>query len=140
MRQTFPSIFKDHQLRRLWAYKYESRQKGTNVHADDSAVNVNFWITPDSANLDSNHGGLVIYHTAAPRDWAYNVNYTGSDTEHIWRYLEENNSKKTVIPYAENRAAIFDGSLFHESDTIKFKPGYENRRTNVTMLFGKRLN
>ena len=37
-----------------------------------------------------------------------------------------------------NRAVIFNSNLFHETDKIDFKDGYENRRINVTMLFGKR--
>ena len=28
--------------------------------------------------------------------------------------------------------------LFHETDRITFKEGYTNRRTNITMLYGKR--
>ena len=42
------------------------------------------------------------------------------------------------VPYRENRAVIFDSDLFHRTDTLRFKPGYENRRINVTMLFGRR--
>ena len=28
--------------------------------------------------------------------------------------------------------------LFHETDRFHFKPGYKNRRINITLLFGKR--
>jgi len=42
------------------------------------------------------------------------------------------------VPYRANRAVIFDSDLFHETDVIRFKPGYENRRINVTLLFGRR--
>ena len=45
LRQTFPDIFKNHQLNQLWAFKYDSRYAGIEVHADFAAVNVNFWIT-----------------------------------------------------------------------------------------------
>jgi hypothetical protein len=34
---------------------------------------------------------------------------------------------------------IFDSNLFHESDAVRFRPGYENHRINVTMLFGQRV-
>ena len=108
------------------------------MHADDAAVNVNFWVTPNSANLDPDSGGLVLYHKAAPEDWPYDVNYTGDDTDHIEKYLEGQKSRKTIVPYAENRAIIFNSSLFHETDTIRFKPGYENRRISITLLFGQR--
>ena len=40
--------------------------------------------------------------------------------------------------YAACGAVVFDSDLFHETDTIHFKPGYENRRINVTLLFGRR--
>ena len=43
-----------------------------------------------------------------------------------------------VVPYAENRVVLFNSDLFHETDTLEFKTGYENRRINVTMLFGNR--
>jgi hypothetical protein len=33
---------------------------------------------------------------------------------------------------------IFDSDLFHETDAIHFRDGYENRRINVTMLYGRR--
>ena len=43
-----------------------------------------------------------------------------------------------TIPYRGNRAVLFHSNLFHKSDTVRFKEGFENRRMNVTMLFGKR--
>ena len=140
LRLTFPDIFRGHLLTQLWAYKYDSRQTGIRVHADFAAVNVNFWITPDSANLNSSNGGLIVYKEKAPLDWSFNL--YNSDTEEgssrIQNFIAEHDSKKMVVPYAENRAVIFNSSLFHETDVFEFKPGYENRRINVTMLFGHR--
>ena len=37
-----------------------------------------------------------------------------------------------------NRAVIFDSELFHQTDKIRFKEGYEARRINVTFLYGER--
>jgi hypothetical protein len=34
-------------------------------------VNVNFWITPDDANLDPERGGLIVWDVAAPLDWDF---------------------------------------------------------------------
>jgi hypothetical protein len=42
------------------------------------------------------------------------------------------------VPYRGNRGVIFNSELFHKSDSIRFKDGYENRRINVTMLYGER--
>ena len=33
---------------------------------------------------------------------------------------------------------MFDSSLFHETDDFDFRPGYTNRRINLTMLWGTR--
>ena len=47
-------------------------------------------------------------------------------------------SGKMLVPYNENRVVLFNSDLFHETDRLEFKPGYENRRINITMLFGNR--
>ena len=143
MRTTFPKIFKNHPLKQLWAYKYDSRAykndsplTGINAHADYAAVNVNFWVTPKAANLNYLSGGLVVYNTVAPLEWDSKT--FNNDTEKILEHLEDNNNEKSVIPYNENRIVIFNSNLIHETDKFEFKEGYENRRINVTMLFGER--
>ena len=137
LRLRFPGIFKDHRLRLMWAYKYDSRQSGIRIHADAAAVNVNFWITPDTANLDSASGGLVVWDKEAPRDWDF-LKFN-RDQETILRFLAESGARPVTIPYRENRAVIFNSDLFHRTDSFRFREGYENRRINVTMLFGDRL-
>jgi len=59
--------------RHLWAYKYDERYTGINVHADEAAVNLNFWVTPEDANLDKESGGLVIYTKKPPADWTFDM-------------------------------------------------------------------
>ena len=143
LRKKFPKIFKNHHLTQFWAYKYDSRAseknnsyKGIQVHADDAAINVNFWITPNSANLDPSSGGLVVYNTEAPLEWGFN-RYNKNEQK-IREEILKSNQKKTIVPHNENRAVIFNSNLFHETENIKFKAGYENRRINVTLLFGRR--
>lgn len=136
MRTTFPKIFKNHPLKQLWAFKYDSRFTGIKAHADFAAVNVNFWVTPNAANLNSLSGGLVVYHTEAPLEWEFKT--FNSNQEKILEYLEDNNEEKSVIPYSENRVVLFNSNLFHETDKFEFKEGYKNQRINVTMLFGER--
>ena len=136
LRQTFPDIFKHHPLNQLWAYKYDSQLTGINVHADFAAINVNFWITPDSANRNPTNGGLIVHKKEAPLDWSFKV--YNRDTKRIREFLTEHDSGKMVVPYAENRVVLFNSDLFHETDRLEFKPGYENRRINITMLFGNR--
>jgi Tfp pilus assembly protein PilF len=137
MRASYPGIIEDHPLLQFWAFKYDSELKGIRVHADFAAVNVNFWITPDEANLDSDHGGLVVWDKAAPADWNF-AKYNGAEAD-IRAFLTRSGAKAIRVPYRANRAVIFDSDLFHETDTIRFKSGYENRRINVTLLFGRRM-
>ncbi|HET7085160.1 MAG TPA: tetratricopeptide repeat protein [Rhizomicrobium sp.] len=136
LRAAYPAVIGGHPLLHFWAFKYDSSLRGTGVHADFAAVNVNFWITPDDANLDPDHGGLVVWDAAAPLDWDF-AKYNAADGD-IRAFLEQEKARPVIVPYRANRAVVFDSDLFHETDTIHFKPGYENRRINVTLLFGHR--
>ena len=42
------------------------------------------------------------------------------------------------MPHRQNRVVIFNSDLFHRTDDIRFRDGFENRRINVTMLYGTR--
>ena len=136
LRATYPAIIEDYPLLHFWAFKYDSSLHGIKKHADFAAVNVNFWITPDDANLDPDHGGLVVWDVAAPLDWDF-AKYNAAEDD-ILSFLTREKAKPITIPYRANRAVIFDSDLFHETDVIRFKPGYDNRRINVTLLFGRR--
>ncbi len=136
-RAAFADICGNHALKYLWAFKYDSTVDGVAIHADDAAVNVNFWITPDEANLDPERGGLVVWDVAAPLDWDYS-RYNG-DLAATRDFLKRSNAKPVTIPYRCNRAVIFDSDLFHETDAVRFKEGYLNRRINVTFLYGDRV-
>ncbi|MBC92142.1 MAG: hypothetical protein CMM38_00695 [Rhodospirillaceae bacterium] len=138
LRKVFPKIIKDHPLVQMWAYKYDSQLKGINNHADIAAVNVNFWITPDVANTNPKSGGIIIHKAEAPLDW--NFNSFNRDEEQIKKFLNQNQSGNIKVPYAENRMVLFNSNLIHKTDNIAFKTGYENRRINITMLFGNRVN
>ena len=131
-----PGIFGPHRLEQLWAYKYDSRLQGIATHADFAAVNVNFWVTPDEANRDPASGGLMVHKAHAPSDWAFRT--YNADSARMARFLEEAGDEPVTVPYRRNRVVIFDSDLFHRTDDLDFRPGYENRRINVTMLFGNR--
>ena len=59
LRSKIPKILGDYKLTQAWAYKYVEDMDGINVHADDAAVNLNVWITPDDANLNPDDGGCT---------------------------------------------------------------------------------
>jgi len=63
-----PRIMKGHELKYMWAYKYDSEwESGIRLHADQAAVNVNLWVSLDGADLEVEGfgGGLVVF-TAKP--------------------------------------------------------------------------
>lgn len=140
LRTCLPGIFKDHPLIQMWAFKYDSRLQGIQMHADVAAVNMNFWITLDDANLDAESGGLVIWDKKAPASWAFSdFNTAEADRQQrVLDFLAGANANRITVPYKANRAVLFNSDLFHCTDTIHFKEGYENRRINITLLFGHR--
>lgn len=140
LKQRLPRIFGPHRLEQLWGFKYDARvQKGINVHADFARVNLNFWITPDAANLDPESGGLLVYDAPAPPDWHFRKYNDDASEPDIYAFLRQNNAGRMKVPYRCNRAVLFNSTLFHETDAIHFREGYENRRINITYLFGRGL-
>ncbi|WP_341716381.1 hypothetical protein QQG74_20480 [Micromonospora sp. FIMYZ51] len=124
-------------LRQMWGFKCGPELPAdATTHADFAAVNVNFWITPDHANLHGTSGGLVVHDIDAPLSWDFDT-YNGR-ADLIRPFLQQRQARRMVIPYRQNRAVIFNSDLFHASDMVHFRPGYENLRVNVTMLYGDR--
>ena len=136
MQRLMPRVVGPHKLKTMWGYKYEQGMVGINPHADFAAVNVNFWVTPDEANLDPTSGGLVVYPKLPPTDWSFEQ-YNSASIDSVYAYLGETKAQAVRVPHRSNRALLFDSRLFHETDRIDFAPGYENRRINITMLFGE---
>jgi tetratricopeptide (TPR) repeat protein len=128
--------FDQYQLAQWWAFVYDTKLPGTDIHGDDADFSLNLWITPDSSNLDPDGGGLVIWDKTAPSDWSYNDYNSGGDR--VRQYLRDQNAESSIIPYRENRAVLFEGHLFHRTDDFSFAPGFENRRRSVTLLFRRR--
>lgn len=135
LRAQLPRIVGAHSLQQLWAFKNEPVQPTTLPHADFAMVNVNFWLAPDEANLDRHTGGMIIYDVSAPRGWKFDKYNKRGDV--IAQYLLEQNARAVRIPYRANRAIIFDSRYFHKTDALDFSPEFENRRVNVTLLFGR---
>jgi tetratricopeptide (TPR) repeat protein len=142
LRAAMPRVIGDRRLVGMWAYKYDQKMSGINTHADMAAVNVNFWITPDDANLDPTSGGLVVFDAEAPQEWDFEL-YNGNlpdAPQRIDEFLRTSNARRVEVPYKENRAVIFNSDLFHQTAPLNFKPGYQNRRVNVTLLYGDRTD
>ncbi|HTU20758.1 MAG TPA: tetratricopeptide repeat protein [Gemmataceae bacterium] len=141
LRQRFPRVLRDRPLNNMWCYRYGSRGSGVKPHNGDGSVTVNFWLTPDEANMTADGGGgMVMYDKEHPPDWDWlTINACKDDPAveaQIAAYLADAHS--FTIPYRCNRAVLFHSTLFHKTDPFHFRDGYENRRMNITMLFGRR--
>jgi tetratricopeptide (TPR) repeat protein len=136
LRTIFPAIFGTHGLGQWWGFTYDSSLSGIRIHADQAAVNVNFWITPDEANRNPANGGLIVWDKKPPLDWDFAR--SNGDEKSARDFLAQTGARPVTIPYRANRAVIFDSDLFHETDRIEFADGYKNRRINITMLYGRR--
>jgi len=145
LRSKLPGILDKLELQTAWSFMYDGSLGGINTHADDAQVQINMFITPTEANLWSEDatqaaGGMVIYGAGPPSSWgadAFNTDQRASDIEEL---IASTGHWNVTIPYVQNRAIVFDSTYFHKTDDIAFKPGYKNRRINVTFLYGKRKN
>lgn len=136
IQSVFQPILGDEQFRYLGAFKYDSVLcAGTNTHADNSVINVNFYIAPDEANLDSGSGGMMIWDVAAP-DVITMRRLNGND-DLAREYLARSGKSPKIIPHRANRAVIFKSTQFHRSDKFVFKKDYLYRRINISLLFGQ---
>jgi Flp pilus assembly protein TadD len=134
LRGAFPEILGQHALSQAWAFKGLQPQAAVDVHADDAVVSVNFWVTPSEANLSPGHGGLVVCCAPPPAGWE--IKDYDADQQQIVIFLEQKAEDSLVVPYCQNRAALFRSRLFHHSDRPEFASGYQNHRINLTLLYG----
>jgi hypothetical protein len=139
LRERLPNLIsKRYPLRHLWGYKSPpTLAADVTTHADFAAVNVNFWITPDVANLDPHGGGMVVYGVDAPLHWDFDA-YNSRLEDVIKPFLNQQRPRAVTIPYRQNRAVIFNSDLFHATSALNFRSEYEYRRINVTLLYGDR--
>jgi tetratricopeptide (TPR) repeat protein len=135
IRGAFPDLLKEQPLSQAWAFKGLEATAAIAAHADDAAVSVNFWVTPDHANRNPNGGGLVVCRAPPPAAWQ--VQGYDADMAAISAFLDQHAAESLVVPYRENRAVLFESRLFHRSGATDFAAGYENHRINLTLLFGR---
>jgi len=135
LRLAFPQVLMDHPLTQAWAFKGLAARATVEAHADDAAITVNFWVTPDAANRNPAGGGLAVCRVPPPDSWA--VEDYDADRERAVVFLGQHAAHTLTVPYRENRAIMFRSRLLHRSDAPEFEVGYENHRINVTLLFGQ---
>lgn len=140
LKTRLPRILGGHALTNVWIYRHRAESVGVEAHSDQGKVTFNFWISPDDANLDPEHGGLIVYTKEQPYEWDWHLynrhKYRPDIREEINAFLES--AETLVVPHRQNRVVLFNSNLFHRSDSLHFRDDYASRRMNVTMLFGKR--
>lgn len=135
LRAALPDVLGPHPLSQAWAFKGLEGAAAVAAHADDAAVSVNLWVTPDAANLDPARGGLAICRVQPPAAWA--ITGYDADAAEIAAFMAAHAADTLTVPYRDNRAAVFQSRLFHRSDAPCFAPGYASHRINVTLLYGQ---
>jgi hypothetical protein len=135
LRKVFPELLGRCPLTQAWAFKAVDANAAVDVHADDAAITVNFWVTPTEANLEPGRGGLAVCRVPPPADWQ--LEGYEADQERIVTFLGQNSGDTLIVPYRQNRAVLFESRLFHQSDVPRFIKTYENQRISVTFLYGR---
>jgi tetratricopeptide (TPR) repeat protein len=140
LQAAMPRVLGSRPLHNMWVYRHTNQGAGVEAHTDEASVTFNFYITEDDANLDFEHGGLIVYAREQPLDWDWtDMNLRKNDPDvraRIRDFLSD--APEVVLAHRENRAVLFHSNLFHTSDRFRFKDGFANRRMNVTLLFGER--
>lgn len=107
--------------------------------------------------------GMVLWPTMPPRSWKLsdynseqqvqreprsdgkfyikkdaNKGIKSEEQNKMLKWAKSSESKKPLVrvPYKANRCIIFDSSLLHATENVKFGHGYSTRRINLTFLFG----
>jgi tetratricopeptide (TPR) repeat protein len=133
LRALLPRTLGGRRLAQLWAYKYQQGMGGTELHADIGAVSLNLWVTPDSASLDTEGGGLEILPLAVPPDWDFRRMNVERDA--LGRFAVGSGVAPARVAHRCNRMVVFGARLLHRTAPGRFAEGYPNKRTNVTFLF-----
>ena len=114
LKAAVPELLGEHHLTYWWSFVYQHQRPGTDIHADQSDISLNLWITPDSANLGPEGGGSTCGTSRRRR--------TGHSTITMPTAIasgapEQDRRRQKSYPYAENRGLLFKGTLFHETST-----------------------
>jgi hypothetical protein len=131
LKARLPTILGPYRLARGWAF-LNQQNFALKVHADVGAVTLNVWLTPDEHNLDPATGGLLLLDVQHQPD-----SVPEDSVEWAERHLVGHPSDRILtVPYACNRAVLFDARTFHGSDRVSFSAaGPDTRRVNLSLVF-----
>jgi tetratricopeptide (TPR) repeat protein len=100
-------------------------------------------VTPHMPEMLFNYGNVLMAVGRFPEalaifDRALDIEPANAGILATRAFLAANGTQAVTVPYRANRAVVFDSDLFHETDVMRFRDGYLNRRINVTLLYGDR--
>jgi hypothetical protein len=139
LRTSLPDTLGQHALRGMMVHKHASQWESSDVRAEEAALVVVMWITPDAANRDASSGGLVV-HSGSPcfTDCDKEFNNDPGRMEIFMKQV--NPTLATTIPYKQNRMVVVPGGMAYASQKCNFSPKFEDQRVRVSFLFGKRVH
>ena len=120
-----------------WAYKYHGAEAdmGIRPHADQGAVTVNCWLTPDAHNRVPGSGGLRVYNASVPDHLPFLI--ANRDFRAIREHVAS--APRTDVDYAYNRCVVFRSALVHETLPFYFGAKYDEYRVNLSLMRGGRV-
>jgi len=133
LKKLLPNVLGGMELVRAWSFMHQ-RNVGLKVHADNGAVTVDVWMTPDEYNLLPEAGGIRFFDVKRDPNMLIHEFNT---VEWAEKYFEKHTKGVSeTVAYGCNRAILFDASTFHESDRVKFvEDGANTYRINLSLLF-----
>ena len=144
LQRVLPEILDGLTLRTVFGYMYYQDGEAGHLHADQGlvgdrrTVTLNYWLTPEEANAEPDSGGLWICDKQAPPAYFH----TSDDREKgaiLKGLIADPDTRWDYVPYAGNRAMLFQADVLHKSDWMRFKDGLDNRRISLTFIFGALL-
>lgn len=133
LKRHLPEVLDGLEFVRCWAFMHQ-RNVGLKVHADNGAVTVDVWMTPDDHNLQPDAGGIVFYDVKRDPGMMIHEFNTVEWAEKYFQELWSGQSRS--VAYGYNRAVLFDAATFHESDRVDFRAdGANTYRINLSLLF-----
>lgn len=144
LRVAAPDLLGGLDLVRFWSYKYANahaeKQEGIKPHADRAYANLNLWLTPDEASLNAEANGMTVFGVGADDEASFDAWQQPDSPARMARLQRDAGVTDTRVPYKCNRIVLFNSRLVHKTGVpgkaLAFRPGYANRRINLTWLFG----
>lgn len=133
LERNLPGLLSDKSLVAYWGLMYRDNVAGK-VHSDLAAVTLTLWLTPQQFNLDPTSGGLLLYDVKRDPEVMPHEHLSAEWSE---SYVAERTQGGMIkIPYAWNRAVLFDGRTFHKTDELNFATqGPSSFRINLAYAF-----